>query len=159
MHESKKFVDNAQQTFLSIIWIFTEGEGDGIESRLPFNIFSALTFLDNVFCETYFASEFTYLVGIKAANDAEMTIFTLMKRLLIILTFWFIFFVSVHNVSLHFCIMDSWWPSNACWAIFSIIAFLKWKKISICTYEKCHLVWKTYCHLRGQIQSNQFMDL
>ena len=47
-----------------------------------------------------------------------MTIFTLMKRLLIILTFWFIFFVSVHNVSLHFCIMDSWWPSNACWSHF-----------------------------------------
>ena len=26
----------------SIIWIFTEGEGDGIESRLPFKIFSTL---------------------------------------------------------------------------------------------------------------------
>ena len=25
-----------------IIWIFTKGEGDGIESRLPFNIFSTL---------------------------------------------------------------------------------------------------------------------
>ena len=25
-----------------IIWIFTEGEGDGIESRLPFKIFSTL---------------------------------------------------------------------------------------------------------------------
>ena len=118
MHESKKFVDNAQQTFLPIIWIFTEGEGDGIESRIPFKIFSTLTFHENIFCETYFASDFTYLVGINAANDAEMTIFTLMKRLLIILTFWFIFFVSFHNVSLHFCIMDSWWPSNACWSHF-----------------------------------------
>ena len=65
----------------------TAGEGDGIESRQPFRIFSTLGFHENIFCETYFASEFTYLVGIKAANDAEMTIFTLMKRLLIILTF------------------------------------------------------------------------
>ena len=40
----QKFVDNAQQcfalhlkqTFMNIIWMFTEG--DGIESRLPFKI-------------------------------------------------------------------------------------------------------------------------
>ena len=31
-----------KQIFLSIIWIFTKGEGDGIESRLPFKIFSTL---------------------------------------------------------------------------------------------------------------------
>ena len=31
-----------KHTFLPIIWIFTEGEGDGIESRLPFKIFSTL---------------------------------------------------------------------------------------------------------------------
>ena len=31
-----------KQTFLPIIWIFTEDEGDGIESRLPFKIFSTL---------------------------------------------------------------------------------------------------------------------
>ena len=31
-----------KQTFPPIIWIFTEGEGDGIESRLPFKIFSTL---------------------------------------------------------------------------------------------------------------------
>ena len=33
-----------KQTFLSIFWIFTEGEGDGdeIKSRLPFEIFSTL---------------------------------------------------------------------------------------------------------------------
>ena len=29
-------------TFPPIIWIFTEGGGDGIESRLPFKIFSTL---------------------------------------------------------------------------------------------------------------------
>ena len=28
-----------KQTFPPIIWIFTEGEGDGIYSRLPFNFF------------------------------------------------------------------------------------------------------------------------
>ena len=39
----QKFVDNTQrcflhrmQTFLPIIWIFSKGEGDRIESRLPF---------------------------------------------------------------------------------------------------------------------------
>ena len=32
-----------KQTFPPIIWIFTEGEGDGIKFRLPFKIFSALT--------------------------------------------------------------------------------------------------------------------
>ena len=31
-----------KQTFTPIIWIFTEGEGDGIESRLPFKTFSTL---------------------------------------------------------------------------------------------------------------------
>ena len=31
-----------QQTFPFMICIFTEGEGDGIESRLPFKVFSAL---------------------------------------------------------------------------------------------------------------------
>ena len=31
-----------KQTFPPIIWIFTEGEGGGIESRLPFKIFSTL---------------------------------------------------------------------------------------------------------------------
>ena len=31
-----------KQTFLPMIWIFTECEGKGIESRLPFKIFSTL---------------------------------------------------------------------------------------------------------------------
>ena len=31
-----------KQTFPPIIGIFTKGEGDGIESRLPFKIFSTL---------------------------------------------------------------------------------------------------------------------
>ena len=31
-----------KQTFPPIVLIFTEGEGDGIESRLPFKIFSTL---------------------------------------------------------------------------------------------------------------------
>ena len=33
---------NLKQTFPPMIWIFTEGEGDGIKSRLPFKIFSTL---------------------------------------------------------------------------------------------------------------------
>ena len=31
-----------KQTFPPIIWVFTESEGDGIETRLPFKIFSTL---------------------------------------------------------------------------------------------------------------------
>ena len=31
-----------KQTFTAMIWIFTECEGDGIEFRLPFKIFSTL---------------------------------------------------------------------------------------------------------------------
>ena len=31
-----------KQSFPPIIWTFTEGEGDKIESRLPFKIFSTL---------------------------------------------------------------------------------------------------------------------
>ena len=31
-----------KQTFPPIIWILTEGEGDEIQSRLPFKIFSTL---------------------------------------------------------------------------------------------------------------------
>ena len=56
----QKFVNNAQQYFaitpeasFPIIWIFTEGEGDGIESRLP-NLFYFTTYLPRlvkVFCE------------------------------------------------------------------------------------------------------------
>ena len=37
-----------KQTFLPIIWIFTEGEGDGIKSRLPFKIFSTLSWFRSV---------------------------------------------------------------------------------------------------------------
>ena len=39
-----------KQIFPSIIWIFTEGEDDGIKSRLPFRIFSTLFICDfNIF--------------------------------------------------------------------------------------------------------------
>ena len=44
-----------KKTFLPIFCIFTEGEGDGIETRLPFKIFSTLLGMynfgetDNVF--------------------------------------------------------------------------------------------------------------
>ena len=36
---------NLKQTFPPIIWIFNEGEGDGIESNLPFKIFPTLLFV------------------------------------------------------------------------------------------------------------------
>ena len=37
------FFFTPQFEVLPIIWIFSEGEGDGIESRLPFRIFSTLS--------------------------------------------------------------------------------------------------------------------
>ena len=56
----QKFVDNAQQcfafTFKQKIWIFTEGESDGINSRLPFKIFSTLSVLR--FCLIFATSSF-----------------------------------------------------------------------------------------------------
>ena len=39
---SNVFPYYVKKIFLPIIWIFTEGEGDGIESRLSFKIFSTL---------------------------------------------------------------------------------------------------------------------
>ena len=42
-------------TFPPIIWIFTESEGDGIESRLPFEIISTLQIreFEHVIIEPY----------------------------------------------------------------------------------------------------------
>ena len=39
-----------EQTCSPIIWIFTKGEGDGIESRLPFKIFSTLLYANLWYC-------------------------------------------------------------------------------------------------------------
>ena len=36
-----------KQTFPPLIWIFTEDEGDGIESRLPYKIFSNSSKIDS----------------------------------------------------------------------------------------------------------------
>jgi hypothetical protein len=50
-----------KQTFPPIIWIFNEALGDGIQSRLPFEIFSTLPkFLTNQIGLTY---TFIYLFG------------------------------------------------------------------------------------------------
>ena len=43
-----------KQTFPHIIWILTEGKGDGIESRLPFKIFSTLNFSLYLRIKSYF---------------------------------------------------------------------------------------------------------
>ena len=37
-----------------MIWIFTEGEGDGIKSRLAFKIFSTLQDYRNIYAESLF---------------------------------------------------------------------------------------------------------
>ena len=46
-----------KQTFPPIIWIFTEGEGDKIESRLPFKIFSTLHYLARAVISTTFQAK------------------------------------------------------------------------------------------------------
>ena len=56
-----------KQTFPPIIWIFIKGEGDGIESRLPFKICSTLLILmlvysisfywSKVFCQKWFIAK------------------------------------------------------------------------------------------------------
>ena len=47
-----------KQTFPPIIWIFTEVEGDGIESKLPFKIFSTLQMKKKSY---FFNSDFIYI--------------------------------------------------------------------------------------------------
>ena len=46
------------QTFLPIIWIFTESEGDGMESRLPFKILSTL---NNLLIPIILTQKFAFL--------------------------------------------------------------------------------------------------
>ena len=50
-----------KQSFLPIIWIFTEGEGDGIETMLPFKIFSTLPFLRSMLLKVGLSSLFSAL--------------------------------------------------------------------------------------------------
>ena len=51
-----------KQTFPPIIWIFTEGEGDGIESRLQFKIFSSLTSTTKTLNPYHIECILTYLI-------------------------------------------------------------------------------------------------
>ena len=48
-----------KQTFPLIIWIFTKGEGDEIESRLPFKIFSTVT-MSKLMASTIETDEISY---------------------------------------------------------------------------------------------------
>ena len=42
-----------KQTFPPIIWIFTGGEGDEMESRVPFKVFSNIVFIPRYSCCDY----------------------------------------------------------------------------------------------------------
>ena len=54
-----------KQTFPPIIWIFTEGEDDGIESRLPFKIFSTLHYhKDRIFVGHMFLFRFRNKIAV-----------------------------------------------------------------------------------------------
>ena len=54
-----------KQTFPPIIWIFTEGEGDGIKSRLFFKIFSTL--------QIFFSSENTFEIFTSKHDEGFFT--------------------------------------------------------------------------------------
>ena len=47
-----------KQIFPHIIWIFTEAEGDGIESRLPFKILHTKLLQENTWFPDWFVSQF-----------------------------------------------------------------------------------------------------
>ena len=58
------------KTFPPIIWVFTEGEGDGIEPRLPFKKFSTLSLktifyskIETTFCLTSSAISFSLSIS------------------------------------------------------------------------------------------------
>ena len=62
----QKFVDFIQQCFARtlfppIIWIFIEGEGDGIEFRLPFELYLTLHLINNLYFMKIFRKDFNPL--------------------------------------------------------------------------------------------------
>ena len=62
----QKFVDNAQlcfaftpqENFPAHNFIFTEGDGDGIQSRLPFKFLYFITAISNFSCQNFLNGEF-----------------------------------------------------------------------------------------------------
>ena len=57
-----------KQTFLPIIWNFAEGEGDGIESRLPFKSFLLYTpTLNSLYCKPQNTTDILLLLNIPPA--------------------------------------------------------------------------------------------
>ena len=74
----QNFVDNTQQAFPLIIWIFTEDEGDGIESRLHFKNFSSLhTMWWNPFWRSiYFLKNLCFTRFLLQVDDIEKGVFS-----------------------------------------------------------------------------------
>ena len=75
----QKFVGNVlplhlEQTFPPIFEFFTEGEGDGIESRLPLKIFSALQVnqLKKVHLVYHFMKEFEQNFCVSLSNNLSI---------------------------------------------------------------------------------------
>ena len=68
-----------KQTFPPIIWICTEGEGDGIESRLPFKIFSTLTQFKNHIVISLWLSKLT-----QSQNNKNEFLYFLSKHQIIL---------------------------------------------------------------------------
>ena len=62
-------MNDPQVNFPPIIWIFTEGEGDRIESRLPFKIFSTLK------RDKFWEKTLTYFVVQNTSNITPSAIF------------------------------------------------------------------------------------
>ena len=78
------------QTFPPIIWVFTEGEGDGMKSRLPFKIFSTLKCHSR---KTFHAS-----TVIKKISIFNVSVLRLMPHILLT------YFWSYSQCVLHHCV-------------------------------------------------------
>ena len=70
-----------KQTFPPIIWIFIEGEGDGIESRLPFKIFSTLLLGMYNFVTIISWSDESQLLWESFARDRSESAFHALRKL------------------------------------------------------------------------------
>ena len=108
----QKFVDNAQQcfalhlkqTFPPIIWTFTEDEGDRIESRLPFEIFSTLSGKHSKYMQRLIVKKLSRKISFKYATMASplralfLSAFNLMtfKNYLVLHQI-----ATMHNVHIH----------------------------------------------------------
>ena len=102
-----------KQTFPPIIWIFTEGEGDGIKSRLPFKIFSTLTRQDKVITKQ-FSSMAIWEIRESVCQSCNYLYFFMSKAMVLKLDLKEFRISVAPYVNILFCfnwILQLWWIS------------------------------------------------